>query len=452
MKYRVLDKGSGVRHRRNKFLLIGTALSTLALGLSSLVGVGATGASTSKKPTLTVWVDATRVPAIKDYIKAHPNVHVKLVVYDGDLNEDGTLQTKVGLFNRAGSGWPDVVFSTEFNDIASLTDSNLHFAARLDKGLVPTSVINHFAKGSLAVCDVNGHLYCLRNDIGQDVLWYNATLMKQFGYTVPTTWEQYQALGEQVAAQHPGYIIGDAGNAADDEVYLQSNQCPINETVNSKTVVINPNAGNCSRIINLIDPLIKDGSISTEALFSSTFDTQFGAKTLMMIGASWYGQFIFHSATALNVPAGQVAAAAPLKWAGSSTTTTGDLGGGIWMVSSHSKYPAAAGALATWVATNPAYQTTGPTYPAYVPASVKWIAAVVKQGYFANNIAPVLAQAATEIWTKWDVTNYAPDSVWSSTVLPALTAGQSLASIFPTFASTLTNLAQSDGYTVVTKP
>jgi hypothetical protein len=104
------------------------------------------------------------------------------------------------------------------------------------------------------------------------------------------------------------------------------------------------------------------------------------------------------------------------------------------------------------VGTNPAYQTTAPTYPAYVPAAQKWIAEVNKTGDFANNVAPVFAKAATEVWTKWDIARYAPDATWSSTVLPALTAGQTLTSVFPTFASTLTNLAKADGYTVVSKP
>jgi ABC-type glycerol-3-phosphate transport system substrate-binding protein len=449
MKFHTAVNGNGRRHWLWRSAAV---VSVGALGLSGLIVSGATSSSASTKPTLSVWVDSTRVPAVKDYEKAHPNVNVKMTVYDGDANEDGSLLTKVSLFNRAGSGWPDVVFSEQYNDIASLTDSSLNYAAKLNTGLVPKSTINNFAKGTLAVCTVNGQLYCLRNDVAQNVVWYNAKLMTQFGYTVPTTWEQYQTLGEEVATQHPGYIIGDAGNAADDETYLQSNQCPVDQEVNSTTVDIDPSSSNCTRIINLIDPLIADGAISTEGLFTSTFDTQYAGKVLMVIGPSWYGQYLFGSTTGLNVPAGQIAAADPLTWAGSSTTTTGDAGGGIWIVSKHAKDPSLAASFATWVATNPAYQATAPTYPAYVPAAAKWVALVQKSNYFANNIQPVFAAAATEIWTKWDVVKYAPDSAWSSTVLPALTAGKSIASAFSSYASNLTNLAKSDGYKVVTKP
>ena len=41
------------------------------------------------------------------------------------------------------------------------------------------------------MCTVNGSVYCLRNDLAQNVLWYNKTLMDKWGYQVPATWEQY---------------------------------------------------------------------------------------------------------------------------------------------------------------------------------------------------------------------------------------------------------------------
>ena len=66
---------------------------------------------------LTVWVDSTRVPAVQAYEKAHPNVKIDMVTYDGDANGDGTMQTKTALFNRVGHGWPDVIFSEQNIDI-----------------------------------------------------------------------------------------------------------------------------------------------------------------------------------------------------------------------------------------------------------------------------------------------------------------------------------------------
>ena len=79
-------------------------------------------------------------------------------------------------------------------------------------------MLSSFASGALDPCTLNGTVYCLRNDLAPVVLWYNAPLMKQFGYQVPTTWAQYEQIGEEVATQHPGYIVGSAGNTFTPEI------------------------------------------------------------------------------------------------------------------------------------------------------------------------------------------------------------------------------------------
>ena len=67
---------------------------------------------------------------------------------------------------------------------------------------------------------------------------------------------------------------------------------------------------------------------------------------LMAVGPSWYGQYLFNSA--FKAPAGQIAAAAAADLGGPVHDHTGDVGGGIWMISSHSKNLKAATALAQW--------------------------------------------------------------------------------------------------------
>jgi ABC-type glycerol-3-phosphate transport system substrate-binding protein len=233
---------SSARRRRKLGALISTGLAvSLSMVAGTAVVSGATTVGAAAQQPLVVWVDATRVPFVKAYEKAFPNVKIDLVTYDGDANGDGTMQTRTALFNRVGHGWPDVIFSEQNIDIASLGDSQLHYAGALN-GLVPQSVINGFAKGSLADCYVGGKLLCLRNDLAFDVLWYNTGLMKQFGYSVPTTWEQWQALGEKVAQQHPGYIVGTLGNSYDDTIYLQAAQCPASQLTGPNTLVVNTKA------------------------------------------------------------------------------------------------------------------------------------------------------------------------------------------------------------------
>ena len=61
------------------------------------------------------------------------------------------------------------------------------------------------------------------------MLWVNKKLMDQFGYTVPTTWQEWAALGQKVATEHPGYIVGNIGDSFSHWIYLWGNQCPLEQ-------------------------------------------------------------------------------------------------------------------------------------------------------------------------------------------------------------------------------
>ncbi len=229
---------------------------------------------------LTVWVDSSRVPAVQAYKKANPNVKLNVVTYDGDANGSNTLQTKVSLFNRTGSGWPDVVFSAENNEVSWAQPAG--FTAPLNKGLIPSSVLGQFSSGALDPCTVNGTVYCLRNDLAPTMLWYNAPLMKQWGYQVPTTWPQYEQIGEEVAKQHPGYIVGAVGDSFAPEIFMWASQCQANGITAIRAVTVNVTSSNCTRMASLLDTLIADKSMSKLSAFSSAFDKQEKGKVLMV--------------------------------------------------------------------------------------------------------------------------------------------------------------------------
>ena len=61
------------------------------------------------------------------YQKAHPCVKMKIETSDGNANGATTLQTKISLFNRSDSGWPDVVFSTQPTEMSWMTSSQYDF-------------------------------------------------------------------------------------------------------------------------------------------------------------------------------------------------------------------------------------------------------------------------------------------------------------------------------------
>jgi ABC-type glycerol-3-phosphate transport system substrate-binding protein len=399
--------------------------------------------------TITVWADSTRLPAVQQYQKSHPDAKLNIVTYDGSADGSTYLQSKVQLFDRTGSGWPDVVFGspTDVTWASQPTSPSAQaFAAPLDANLVPQQTLDGFAKGSLTPCQFNGHTYCLRNDIAQVVLWYNKTLMDKFGYQVPTTWEQYEALGERVAKEHPGYLVGSIGDTNSQESYFWSSQCPAFQLVQPTTLKVDLADKNCTRMAGLLDKLIANKTVSTQGFFSQGFTKDSGSKVLMANGPSWYGKYLFDSA--FKIPAGQMAAAGPLTWEGDTTAATGNVGGGVWMVSSHSKNLKAATDLATWLTTSTDFQANAPTYPAYVPAAKAWLANPVNKQYFATDVSDVFQKAADLVWTGWSNTKFSDATAWSSVVLPALTSGKTLTSTLPQWQSAIVDEAKSVGYTI----
>lgn len=401
---------------------------------------------------ITVWTDSTRLPSVQAYQKSHPNVKMDIVTFDGSADGSTYLQTKVQLFDRTGKGWPDVVFAspTDVTWASQPTSPSAQaFAAPVDEGLVPKSTLDNFAQGSLTPCQFNGHTYCLRNDIAQVVVWYNKTLLDQFGYAVPTTWEQYQALGQQVAREHPGYLVGAIGDTNSHESYFWSAQCPAQQLTGPHTLRVGLTDSHCTKMASLLDTLVKAGSVTTQGFFGQGFAKQYGSKVLMAVGPSWYGQYLFDSA--FKTPAGQITAAAPLKWQGESKTYTGDVGGGVWMISSHGKNLKASTALAQWLTTDNDNLANAPTYPAYTPGAAAWLANPANKGYFATDVTSVFQQAANEVWTGWGNTKFSDATAWSSVVLPALTSGRTLTQTLPTWQKEIADEARSVGYTVTTK-
>ncbi len=184
-------KGSGPQWPWSRRLRRTTLTSLVTIGLAVVVGACSSSSSTSGAPassasgkvggSLTVWVDAVRLPVAQAYAKAHPNVHVHIVSFDGDANGATTLQAKIQLWNRTGKGWPDVIFSEQVQDPVWMAQKPFDFAAPVT-GLIPQSLLSQWPAPSTAQCTINGTQYCVQDNLAQDVLWVNKKLMDKFGY------------------------------------------------------------------------------------------------------------------------------------------------------------------------------------------------------------------------------------------------------------------------------
>jgi multiple sugar transport system substrate-binding protein len=417
---------------------------------SSDGGRGFPEAKQDKNSTITVWVDASRVPAVKAFEKANPSIKVKTVTYDGSANGSNSFKTKMALYDRAGKGWPDVVFSSQNNDAAWATQKvagKQAFAARLDKGLIPEGTLSGFSKGALNPCTVDGGVYCLRNDLAQTVLWYDNSLLKKFGYAVPKTWEEYQALGEKVAKEHPGYIVGSVGDTWTPEVFMWSSKCQANDVTDIRSVTVKTDSTECKRAASMLDTLVANKSLTKLSVFTPDFVKTYTGKVLLMPGPAWFAGAIFNNKESLNVPKGRLGVASPLAWDGDSAVA-GNVGGGTWFISSHSKNLANSAKFAEFVTTDDAYQVNlAPGYPAFSAAADKWVAKQESSGYYATDLSGLTA-AGGQVWDGWGFPSFSQEAIWAKTITPLVSSGKSIEENLGTWGTAIKNQAKVNGYQV----
>ena len=380
-------------------------LVTAALALAGCGGSGGSskgGSTGSATGPITVWVDAARLPVAQAYATAHPKQKVNIVTFDGDGNGATTMQTKIQLWNRTGKGWPDVIFSEQVQDPVWMAQKPFEFAAPVEK-LIPESLRSQWPAPSTAQCTINGTQYCVQDNLAQVVLWVNKKQMDAFGYQTPKTWQDWAALGEKVATEHPGYIVGNIGESYSHWVYLWGNQCPL-EQLQGKKLLINSADSHCTEMASLVDPLIKNGTLPPLSIFTPDFAKKYGGakdKVLLMPGPAWYSSQFDQT---LHMPAGEITAAPPLQWGTDTPVTTGQVGGGPWIISRHSKNAAAAADFVIWATTvfNPTGKDARGGYPAYAPLADKWLETQATNPYFAADPTPALKAAASQIWSGLD--------------------------------------------------
>ena len=287
------------------------------------------------------------------------------------------------------------------------------------------------------------------------MLYVNKKLMTQFGYTVPTTWQQWAALGQKVATQHPGYIIGNIGDSYGAWLYLWADKCPISQVVAPNTVRINAGDVHCTRMASLLDPLIKSGVVPPESVFTADFAKKWGGandKILLMPGPVWYAKDIFSGT--LHVPAGR-ADGGDCRCAGTtSRSSTGQVGGGPWIVSKHSKNLAAAVDFVKWATTSPLVKSKvnalSPGYPSYGPMATVWLKSLNKDPYFAAPEGPAMQGSRDPGLDRagaWSPIRISPSGRTPSS--RSSSQGKSLSSLMPAFGDGLAQNAQAAGYKVV---
>jgi maltose-binding protein MalE len=439
--------------KTRKLLSVTTAVAAIAMvglalsGCTSSPKSASTGTQTDSGGPITVWVDAPRVPAADAFKKAFPNIKINIVQIDSTVGATTTEQ-HFAQFDAAKSGWPDAIFFPSNDDIAWAAKTG--YTANMSKDT--PDLVAGYTKPVLAQCFIAGEYQCLRNDAAPDVFWYNAALFKQWGYTVPTTWADYESLAVKIATDHPGYISGFTGDAYAPNRYLWASDCPTNDQVNATTVHINLSDPKCTRAESLLSTLVGAKAVSTDGIFDADA-TNAGQKLAMSPGAVWWGNYLFEQTWKL--PKGTMQAAPGLTWPGASSAQMGDEGGGLWGMSSHIKGKELANAetFMKFVASNPAWEvqlTTG--LPAFTAEQQPWLTKQAGDDFYSDTTSTLatFAPAIATVPTDYAYLLYDTGGEWTSTIAKDLAGGQTFSAAWSDFGTDLVAKAKAAGYTVVT--
>jgi multiple sugar transport system substrate-binding protein len=166
-----------------RLLGLTAAAATLALAAAGCTGGG--GGTDSgygfpapeqiKDSPITIWVDADRSAIAEAFKEDHPEITVNVETYDGNSGGSDSFHTKISLFDQAGEGWPDVVWSTQVNDASwasKETNGVQAFAAALDQGVIDQEWLDGYTSGALDPVTVDGHVYGARDNLAPVVFWY----------------------------------------------------------------------------------------------------------------------------------------------------------------------------------------------------------------------------------------------------------------------------------------
>jgi multiple sugar transport system substrate-binding protein len=354
-------------------------------------------------------------------------------------------------FNQQGEGWPDVVFA-ETNLVAQVVDPQHDFPLDLGPAL-SAEVLNNFEPHANDACTYGGKLLCLRHDTAPMVLYYNKPLMDKFGYRLPVTWQEYEALGERISREHPGFIIGSFGDAWGFKAYFDASGCPSSWVLDDKRVHINFGDARCVRAAKLVDALLANGTLAPYGYFDSRF-TQIPRddKLLMLIAPSWMALAAFggqRGSPYYQTAQHQLGVAEPLRWDGDAQVMTSTMGGGAWAVSKHTQNLHLALDFIVWMVSAPEFWAITPDYPVYVPVQPAWEKAVSANPLFANDPFPVMQTASQAISPLYVLPGYDVMGTLDDFVSRALNQKKTLESLLPDLQTEMTTQAEAAGYEVI---
>jgi len=359
-------------HTSLRLAAVVAATALLATACSSGGGDSdddATG-STGEKVELTFWTWAPGMEEVVDAWNAkNPDIHVTVNKQDGGDPAVTKLLTAI----KAGSGAPDV-FQTEYQKIPTLVSSD---ALADIADVLPEGVQDHFADGTWQSVTLGGDaVYGVPQDSGPMEFYYREDIFQQYGLQVPTTWEQYAQVAEQLHTADPTKYLGtfsatDAGWFTGLTQQAGASWWGIDG--DAWSVEIDSTA--TQKVAEYWGDLVEKGTIDNKPMYTPEWNAALNDGTQ----AGWVSAIWAPGVLQGNAPdtAGKWKMAPMPQWS-EGDDATGNWGGSASSVTSQSKHPKEAAEFISWMNTDQEavniLVAKGGLYPADLPGQAEALA------------------------------------------------------------------------------
>lgn len=417
---------------------------TSLIGITTGIATGLMPITAAAQTELTVWGDTVRVPSYQAYDAANEDVTLTIVTV---APEENVARLQLAL--RTNTGIPDLVFISDAPNSAMLASRQANYLMRLE-GRIDEALLADFYPNANAPCIVNEELVCLRNDLAHNLIWYDSVLMDELGLEVPTTWEEYEALSEELAALDEPYFVGSAVDPFGLYGLLMAAGCDMATPVTGQddTILVNMQTEDCLRAVRMIDRMNANGTLIDSGPFDPGFVARAGAGDLVLyVGPTWFGEFILRGT--YEIEPGRIATALPPRWEVEEDPVTWSFGGGGFGVWKDTAEAAAALEMLVWLTTSEANQREAVTFPPYAPVTRLWGERLIADDYYLGDIFAPMEAAATYADPNYGARRFDMPSVIGKIVSPVMASGGTLEEVLPELEAEIRNTATVFGYRVV---
>ncbi|NYI40091.1 ABC transporter substrate-binding protein [Demequina lutea] len=354
-----------------KTAVTGAALALMLTACSSSGGGGTPNASTSagaaagggggssscdntitKKdlPTVSVWGWYPNMAAVVDnFNQGHDDVQVCWTNAGQGNVEYDKFQTAV----TAGTGAPDVVM-LEADRIANYVVQK----ALVDiKSYGYDAVKDNFSAGAWKDVSVGDSVYAAPVDGGPMGMIYRTDVFAKYGISVPTTWDEYRAVGQKLK-DAGGPLLGDLGAnvpAVMMALEIQKGATPFKyDPTKPADITIHMDDQASKDVLGYWAGLVKDGLVGTQDQFTPEYISGVvGGDYATYISAAWAPGYLSGAGVGKGADAGKFAVAPLPQWDPSNPVSV-NWGGSAFAVTTQAKNQALAGEVAFGLYADPA--------------------------------------------------------------------------------------------------